>query len=74
MPELMTLFVHIIILVIVFALCYWALNLVCSILPAPIAPQVRVLLLVLLALVAISFLLGEFGMWGTWGWGYRRHV
>jgi hypothetical protein len=72
MNDLVGLFVHILILCLVFGLLYWLVGLVASVLPPPIAGPVRVILLVLLVLIAISFLLGEVGLWGDWGYGHHH--
>ena len=69
----MDLLIHLVVLVLVFALLYWLIVLVCGVLPNPPANAVRVVLLVLLCLVAISYLTGEAGLWGTWGLGYHEH-
>jgi hypothetical protein len=71
MEPLIILFVHVLIWALVFALLYWIVTLICSVLPAPMANTARVILLVLLALIALTFLLGEFGLWGEWGFGYH---
>lgn len=73
MEALIMLFVHLLVLVLVFGLLYWIATLVIALLPPPIAGIARVILMVLLALIAISFLLGEVGLWGDWGYGYRHH-
>jgi hypothetical protein len=69
----MTLLIHLVVLVLVFALAYWLIVTVCSVLPPPMQNVVRVVLLVLLCLIAISYLLGEAGLWGDWGYGYHEH-
>ncbi len=69
--EIFMLFVHLLVLVLVFILLYWVVKLLASIAPTPIAKQVEVVLTILLALMAIAFLLGDFGYWGTWG--LHRH-
>lgn len=73
MDSLVMLFVHLIVLCLVFALLYWVVTLICGVLPPPIQAPLRVALLILLALIALSFLLGEAGVWGTWGYGYSSH-
>lgn len=73
MEGLVALFVHLLVLILVFGLLYWVVSLIISMLPPPIAGIARVILLVLMALIAISFLLGEVGLWGDWGWGYHHH-
>lgn len=69
------LFLHLLVFCFIFAVCYWLVGMITSILPPPTQAIARVILLVLLALIAMSVLLGEIGMWGTWGWGYHyeRH-
>jgi hypothetical protein len=71
MTGFVGLLVHVLILAVAFAVLYWVIGLICSIMPPPIASIARVILLVLLALIALSLLLGEVGMWGDWGLGYR---
>jgi hypothetical protein len=73
MDSLVGLFVQLIIFFIIFGLFYWIATLVPGLLPAPIQPQARTILLILLALIALCFLLGIAGLWGTWGWGYTSH-
>jgi hypothetical protein len=66
------LLLQILVFAIVFAVLYWIVGLIASLLPAPIGNVVRVLCLVILGLLALSFLLGEFGIWGDWGWSHPR--
>jgi hypothetical protein len=74
MEPILMLFVHVLVLVLVFALLYWIVTLVTGLLPPPIAGTVRVILLVLLALLAIAVLCGDLGVWGDWGtFRVRRH-
>ena len=70
MEPILLLFVHIVILVLVFSLLYWIVTLLP--IPAPMGPIVRNILLILLALGAILFLLGEIGLWGNWGYHGHR--
>jgi hypothetical protein len=71
--DLISLFVHLLILALVFGLLYWLVTLVVGILPPPVAGIARVILLVLLVLIAILFLLGEVGILGDYDWSYRHH-
>lgn len=64
--------IHLLILVIVFGLLWWAATAVIGLLPQPIANVARVLLIVLFALTAVGILLGEFGFYET-TWSYRHH-
>jgi hypothetical protein len=68
----MDLFLHLLILCLVFGLLYWIVTLVAGVLPPPIANVARTVLLILLALVALSVLLGEVGIYDT-SWGLYRH-
>ena len=68
------LFIHILVLCLVMGLAYWLVTLVVGVLPPPVAPIARVILLVLLVFIAISVLLGETGMWNWGSLGYHRHA
>jgi hypothetical protein len=70
---MIALFVHLLVLCLVFGLAYWLVTLVVGILPAPVAKAAQVILLVLLCLIAISILLGEAGFYDTsWSWRHAR--
>jgi hypothetical protein len=66
----MGLLVHLLILVLVFGILAWLVQLIAGVLPANLAQPVRVILFCILGLVAISVLLGDAGLyaapWRSW--------
>jgi hypothetical protein len=73
MESLIVFVIHLIVLALVLGLLWWLVNVVCGVLPPPIARVFRVGATVVFVLIAISWLLGDVGAWGTWGYGYRHH-
>ncbi len=73
----MTLLVHLVALVLAFALCWRIVTLLPGLFPpATSPPTARAfplvdVLLIVLCLAGLVVLSGEFGLWGTWG-AYRR--
>jgi len=65
MPTILSLFITIIILCLVFSLAYWIVTLVSALLPPPIRQPATTLMLVLLALLALCWLLDMVGLFGT---------
>lgn len=64
MPVLLSIFLTLIVLCVVFSLLYWLITLVGNLLPPPIKQPVSTLLLILLVLMAICCLLDLVGIFG----------
>lgn len=72
MEVLVYLFVQLLIGILVFSLLYWCVTLVVDLVPPPIRPKARAVLLILLCLIAICCLLGSIGLWNApWAFSHR---
>jgi len=65
-------FIQLIVMVCVFSILYWIVQLVVGEVPVPIKSKVRAALLILLCLMALCCLLGSIGLWDApWAFSHR---
>ena len=72
MQVLIYFFIQILVLVIVFSILYWIVQLIVGEVPVPLKSKVRAVLLILLCLIALSCILGSVGLWDApWSFSHR---
>lgn len=64
MPLLIQVIITLLLLCLIFSLCYWCVGLIANVLPLPFRPQFTAILYVLLAILAICCLLDIIGVFG----------
>jgi hypothetical protein len=72
MATLIYFFIQLLVLICVFSLFYYIIQLIVGEIPVPAKSKVRAALLILLCLIAICCLLGSVGLWDApWAFSHR---
>jgi hypothetical protein len=64
--------VHILVFALIFGILYFVVTLIVDVLPTPMKPLGRAVLLGLLCLIFVLLLLGELGVMGPMSWSYNH--
>ena len=72
MATLIYFFIELLVLVCVFSLFFYIIQLIVEVVPVPLKARVRAALLILLCLIAVCCLLGSVGLWDApWAFSHR---